>query len=327
MTHVLRSQQFSREFVTRLVCSARIVSKLLSTSGGPVELKSLLVGRIMGLVFYESSIRTRWSFETAALCLGMNYISTEDAAHFSPALQGETLEDTVRVLVGYGLDIIVMRHYEGGAADRAAKVCDDYGYSTHVINAGDGSCQHPTQSLVDIYTMFTESQTAEVDGLTVIIGGDLDHDRSARSLAYLLARYKVKIIFVAPPALRIGSDIKSYLEEHHVEFSEEDDPEKALPEADVVYWTRIQRERIIDPQVKHRTFETYNLSLEHMKLLKPKAFLMHPLPRANEISTDVDRDPRAAYFRQTHYGLPVRIALLLDLLGVCELRGIRADTA
>ena len=313
MKHILRSQQFDRPSLERLFAEVGVVAKMLQTPDGRRELRNKLTGRIMCTLFYEPSTRTRISFETAAHRLGMDVITTENAAEFSSAAKGETLEDSTLVIAGYGMDAIVLRHKDDGASDRAAGIIDRLGLSTHILNAGDGRGQHPTQALLDIYTIWSERPDHRIDGLTVVIGGDLANGRTVRSLAYMLSRFDTKIIFVSPPELSIGGDIKAHLREHGIEFREETAVAAALPEADIVYWTRVQRERMTDPALRTRNFSEYRINAETLNLLKQDARIMHPLPRIDEIAEEVDGDPRAAYFRQAANGLHVRSALLLRL--------------
>lgn len=256
-------------------------------------------------LFYEPSTRTRMSFSAAAQHFGMQVVSTENAKEFSSAIKGETIEDTVRVLCEYKPDAIVMRHYEAGAAEAAAKVS-----TVPIINAGDGAGQHPTQALLDMYTICNE--IGRCDNLRVVIGGDLKHGRTVRSLSYLLTKYpNNSITYVSPKELKIGSDIKSYLKKHAISFVQTDEIEEALKDADVIYWTRVQKERFDSTKLKL----TYKLDETHLKLMKSNAIILHPLPRVDEIATSVDADPRAAYFRQAGNGMYVRMALIEWCLG------------
>src|SRR5579871_2497263 len=195
-----------------------------------------LQGRVMAALFYEPSTRTRLSFESAMLRLGGRTMGTDNAREFSSAAKGETLEDTIRIVAGYS-DVIVLRHQEEGAARRAAAVSD-----VPVINAGDGAGQHPTQSLLDLFTI--QDELGRIDGITVAMVGDLANGRTVRSLAYLLSKFRdVRLVFVAPPAVRMGDDIKRHLDENGISWREESDLGAVLPAADVVYQTRIQKER------------------------------------------------------------------------------------
>jgi len=312
MKHILRSQQFDRPNLERLFAEVGVIAGMLRTPEGRFNLISMLTGRIMCTLFYEPSTRTRVSFETAAHRLGMNVITTENAAEFSSAAKGETLEDSIRVIAGYGTDAIVLRHKEDGASDRAAGIIDALGLETHILNAGDGRGQHPTQALLDIYTIWHE-MNRRIDGLNVVINGDLANGRTVRSLVYNLSHFHPVITLVSPPELAIGDDIKAHLREHDVDFRETTSLASALPGADVVYTTRVQRERMADPMLRARNFSEFSIGKEQMDMLKPDAILMHPLPRVDEIAKEVDDDRRAAYFRQAQNGLHVRAALLLRL--------------
>ena len=264
----------------------------------------------MATLFYEPSTRTRLSFEAAMYRLGGEVITTESAREFSSAAKGETLEDTIRIVEGYS-DVIVLRHYESGSARRAADVA-----KVPIINAGDGPGQHPTQALLDVYTI--QKEIGRLDGIHVALVGDLANGRTARSLAYLLTKYEdVKLYFVAPTVVRMRDDIKGYLTEHGVVFEEEEDLMRVMSKVDVVYQTRIQRERFGDRiEDYERARGRYIIDVETMSALSENAIVMHPLPRVDEIDPAVDTDPRAAYFRQAHNGVFIRMALLQMVLGV-----------
>jgi aspartate carbamoyltransferase catalytic subunit len=308
MKHVLQSQQFDRPRLEHLFEQATVLRQAWQKD--KKALRNLFPGEVLCNLFYEVSTRTRISFELAAKYLGMDVVGTEDARTFSSAVKGETLEDTIRVLCGYGIRVIVIRHSGEGSASRASSVCDQFGVS--VINAGDGCGQHPTQSLLDLYTIQNEKQ--RIDGLTVAIGGDLSHGRTARSLAYLLSRFSgVKIMFVAPQDLQIGEDILTHLTEHGVPFVLTDKMDEALPVADVVYWTRLQKERLQASEGGVKT--PYLLDRGSLTLMKSDAIILHPLPRTDELSNEVDDDPRAVYFRQAENGLFIRMGLLQSILG------------
>ena len=270
---------------------------------------NILNRRIMATLFYEPSTRTRLSFEAAMYRLGGEVITTESAREFSSAAKGETLEDTIRIVEGYA-DVIVLRHYESGSARRAADAA-----SVPIINAGDGPGQHPTQALLDVYTI--QKEIGRLDGIHVALVGDLANGRTARSLAYLLTKYEdVKLYFVAPEMVRMRDDIKGYLTEHGVVFEEEDDLMSVMSKVDVVYQTRIQRERFGDRiEDYERARGKYIIDVETMSALSENAIVMHPLPRVDEIDPAVDTDPRAAYFRQAHNGVFIRMALLQMVLG------------
>jgi aspartate carbamoyltransferase catalytic subunit len=295
--HVLESQQFSRELLDE------IFERADAMRADPLRSAGRLQGRIMAALFYEPSTRTRLSFESAMLRLGGRTIGTDNAREFSSAAKGETLEDTIRIVGGYA-DVIVLRHPEEGAAARAASVSD-----VPVINGGDGKGQHPTQSLLDLYTI--KDELGRVDGVRVAIVGDLANGRTARSLAYLLSKYRdVELWFVAPPEVEMARDIKEHLDKHQVPWHETRDLDEVLPMVDVVYQTRIQKERFTDEAAYRALQGVYVVDSDTMARLSPYAIVMHPLPRVDEIDRVVDSDPRAAYFRQARNGVQIRMALL-----------------
>ncbi len=302
--HIIEAQQFDLPTLRELFDIAQEMEKVVARGGTTDQQK-----RIMATLFYEPSTRTRFSFETAMHRLGGRVISTENAADFSSVAKGETLEDTIRVMNGYA-DVIVLRHHEIGAARRAARVS-----RVPVINAGDGVGQHPTQALLDLYTIHKE--IGRMDGLRIAMVGDLAQGRTARSLAYLLSKFKeIKMYFVAPPLLQMKEDILAHLKEHTIEYEEETSLEKVLPEVDVVYQTRIQKERFGDRVADYEKCRgVYVINKRSLEMMRPNAIIMHPLPRLDEIAMEVDQDPRAAYFRQAQNGLQVRMALLTMVLG------------
>jgi aspartate carbamoyltransferase catalytic subunit len=301
--HVIEAQQFSRKVMHEIFEVTKEMENVVSRYGS-----SILNRRIMATLFYEPSTRTRLSFEAAMYRLGGEVITTESAREFSSAAKGETLEDTIRIVDGYS-DVIVLRHYESGSARRAADVA-----SVPILNAGDGPGQHPTQALLDVYTI--QKEIGKLDGIKVALVGDLANGRTARSLAYLLTKYEdVKLYFVAPDVVRMKDDIKEHLNENGVPFEEEDDLMKVVPEVDVVYQTRIQRERFGDRTADYEKARgKYIIDKKVMSALSDDAIVMHPLPRVDEIDPVVDRDPRAAYFRQAHNGVFIRMALLRMVL-------------
>jgi aspartate carbamoyltransferase catalytic subunit len=303
LRHVIESQQFDRPLLERVFLVAAEM-EAVAAAGGNRELE----GRIMASLFYEPSTRTRLSFEAAMLRLGGGVIGTESAGHFSSVAKGETLEDTVRIVSAY-CDVLVLRHFDVGASRRAAEVSP-----VPVINAGDGPGQHPTQALLDLYTISKE--LGRVDGLRIAMVGDMANGRTVRSLSYLLSKFDgVEITFVAPPAVAMGSDIKAHLDERGTPYRETEDLESVLPEVDVVYQTRIQKERFAGRMDQFRRVSgVYVMDLRALGLMRKGAILMHPLPRVGEIPAEVDGDPRAAYFRQAANGLHIRMALLRLLL-------------
>lgn len=298
MKHLIDSQALDRPLIETLFASANSLEKTPSDS---------LSGKIMASLFYEPSTRTRFSFESAMLRLGGSVITTENAKEFSSASKGETIEDTIKIINFYS-DVIVLRHFEEGTAKLAAAVSD-----IPVINAGDGTGQHPTQALLDLYTI--QRELGHVDGVRVALVGDLKHGRTIRSLAYLLGKYdNVVIDFVAPAGLQVGDDIKEYLDKHSVTYHETDDLLSIISDVDVVYQTRIQKERFTSEAeyLKYKGF--YQIDNAIVAKMKSDAIIMHPLPRVDEILPEVDSSPKAAYFKQAKYGLLVRMALLQHLL-------------
>ncbi|NPV01164.1 MAG: aspartate carbamoyltransferase [Brevinematales bacterium] len=300
LKHVIESQQFTKESLEELFDVAHIMEKLST------QVKTL-TNKIMISLFYEPSTRTRLSFESAMIRLGGSVASTENAQNFSSAAKGETLEDTIRVLSGYG-DVIVLRHHEAGAAHRASEVSE-----IPIINAGDGAGQHPTQSLLDIFTI--KKEIGHIDGTKIAMVGDLANGRTVRSLAYLLAKYNgIKMYFVSPPNVKMGADIKEHLEKHGVDYEENSDLREVAGKVDVIYQTRVQRERFASIDEYEKAHGIYIIDNEILDILPKSSIVMHPLPRVDEIKYEVDKDPRAAYFRQAHNGLYIRMALLSILL-------------
>jgi aspartate carbamoyltransferase catalytic subunit len=297
LSHVINSQQFSRSLLEDLLAHAADMKR------EPENFAGRLRGKVMAALFYEPSTRTRLSFEAAMLRLGGSTMGTDNAREFSSAAKGETLEDTIRIVNGYA-DVIVLRHYEEGAAKRAAGVS-----AVPVINAGDGPGQHPTQALLDLYTI--REELGHIDGLNVAMVGDLANGRTVRSLTYLLSKFQgIKISFVAPPQVAMRDDLKAHLDENHIHWVETENLDAVLPEADVVYQTRIQKERFTDLEAYEAVKGIYRIDTRALGLMKKESIVMHPLPRVDEIATEVDSDPRAAYFRQARNGLQVRMALL-----------------
>ena len=294
MKHIIESQQFDTKYIDQIFSLADKLEKKTDNS---------LKGKIMAALFYEPSTRTRFSFESAMLRLGGSIITTENAKEFSSATKGETLEDSIRVINNY-VDVIVLRHYEQGASLRASLVS-----SVPVINAGDGPGQHPTQALLDLYTIRRELN--KIDGLQIAMVGDLKHGRTIRSLAYLLGKYKkIHIYFVSPLGLQVGDDIKEYLNKHKISYSEIENLEAVISKIDVLYQTRIQKERFKSEEEYNKFKGCYQVDLKLVSKMKAKSIIMHPLPRVDEIKTEVDSSPKAVYFKQAKYGLLVRMALL-----------------
>ena len=265
-------------------------------------------GKLLATLFFEPSTRTRLSFEAAMLRLGGSCLGFADPGS-SSAAKGESLADTVRMAASYA-DAIVMRNPKEGAALLAAR------YSpVPVINAGDGGHHHPTQTLTDLLTIFR--LRGNIENLTVGFCGDLKFGRTVHSLAGTLARYKnIKMIFISPEELIVPEYITQNLDKQKIEFSETRSLEESIPQLDVLYMTRVQKERFFNEEDYIRLKDTYVLNKEKMELAKKDLIILHPLPRVNEIAVEVDADPRAAYFKQAKYGMYARMALLASILGV-----------
>ncbi len=298
LKHVIESQQFTVPLLMELFERSRGMERVVAR-GGSLDYQN----RIMATLFYAPSTRTRLSFEAAMQRLGGRVLSTENAGAFSSEIDGEQVEDSIRIIGNY-CDVIVIRHLAQDGARRAAEVSP-----VPLINAGDGNGgQHPTQALLDLYTIFRQRP---LDGLSVAIIGELDKGRTARSLAYLLAKFeRVKIFFVSPPHLQMKPDILEYLDQHDVCYELESDIDRVIGEVDVVYQTRIRPERLGDANGARR----YAIDSKVLRRMKPDALILHPLPRTIELDKAVDSDPRAMYFRQAMNGLYVRMAILTMLL-------------
>src|SRR3989337_1593297 len=268
----------------------------------------LLKGKILANLFYEPSTRTSSSFTAAMERLGGSVIPINEVKYSSVA-KGESLPDTVRTLECYA-DVIVLRHPETGSAAIAAKAA-----RKPVINAGDGIGEHPTQALLDTFTIFEELVSGKIDGKTVTMLGDLKYGRTVHSLARLLSLYKVKLNYVSPDILRMPEEVMSEVGVKGILQAEFDSLETVLPETDVLYVTRVQKERFENPAEYETVKGAFVINPEIMQAAKKEMIVMHPLPRVGEISPDFDDDPRAAYFRQMEYGLYVRMALLAMVLG------------
>lgn len=265
-------------------------------------------GRILATLFFEPSTRTRLSFESAMLGLGGNVIGFSDASNSSTS-KGETLADTITVVSGYS-DIIAMRHPKDGAA---------YVATMHsrvpVINAGDGGHNHPTQTLLDLMTI--RKELGRLDNFTIGLCGDLTFGRTVHSLATALSIYdNVNFLFISPKELKMPDYIKEMLTKKGITFTEVEDLEENIEKLDVLYMTRVQRERFLNEEDYVRLKDVYILDKAKLKNAKKELCILHPLPRVNEISVEVDDDPRACYFRQAEYGRYMRMALILKLLDI-----------
>jgi len=301
--HIIESQQFDRNFLEKKLFPLAKEMEKVAKEGG----SDILTGKRMITLFYEPSTRTRASFEMAMDLLdGKVVFSTENARQFSSAAKGETLEDTIRILNGYRPDVIVLRYDEEGGAKRAAEVSQ-----VPIINAGDGTGQHPTQALLDLYTI--QKEIGKISDTSIAMVGDLTRGRTVRSLSYLYTKFPgVKIYFISPEATKMRDDIKEYLKEKRVRFEEGNDLREVASKVNIIYQTRTQKERGSLLEKDDKSFSLVNQ--EVLNLMKKDAIVMHPLPHTEEIAPEVDLDPRAAYFRQAENGLYIRMALLKLLL-------------
>jgi aspartate carbamoyltransferase len=273
----------------------------------PSLFSNLLKGKVLATIFYEPSTRTHCSFQAAMSKLGGSCIALDKLEHTSNT-KGESFPDFIRTMACYA-DAIVLRHPSVGKVDEASGVS-----SVPVINAGDGVGEHPTQALLDVFTMREELGT--VNGLTITMMGDLKHSRTVHSLVKLLAdQYRVKLRFVAPAGLELPADVVAVIAAHGIEYSNHTVLSEVLSQTDVLYVTRVQKERFTNPAEYDKIQGSYVIDASVMSRAKEKMVLMHPLPRVGEISPDVDSDPRAAFFRQMEYGVAIRMALLAMVMG------------
>ena len=303
MRHLLNPLDFSVEEIEALLDLASDIEK------HPQKYAHVCDGKKLATLFYEPSTRTRLSFESAMLRLGGSVLGFS-SADSSSAAKGESVSDTIRVISCYA-DICAMRHPKEGAPMVA---------SVHsgipVINAGDGGHQHPTQTLTDLMTI--RSLKGRLDNLTIGLCGDLKFGRTVHSLISAMVRYPgVKFVLISPPELRIPDSIREdVLEANNIPFEEVGNLDDALGSLDILYMTRVQKERFFNEEDYIRLKDCYILTRKKMKLAKPDMYILHPLPRVNEISVEIDDDPRAAYFKQAQYGVYVRMALIMTLLEV-----------
>jgi len=299
---ILSVKQFSHNDLDTIFTVANEMRTMVERVGS----FDLLKGKVMAALFYEPSTRTSSSFIAAIERLGGSAIPINEVRYSSVA-KGESLPDTVRTLECYS-DVIVLRHPETGSAEIAARYC-----RKPIINAGDGVGEHPTQALLDLFSILEE--LGRIDGLTITMLGDLKYGRTVHSLARLLALYDVRLNYVSPETLRMPPYLIEELRAREIPQTEGTTLDQVLPETDVLYVTRVQKERFEDLGVYESVKGSYIITPETLARAKEKMIIMHPLPRVTEIAMEVDDDPRAAYFRQMEYGLYVRMALLAMVLG------------
>ena len=292
--------QCSKEDILRILDNARKFEENPN--------RKLLEGKVAATLFFEPSTRTRLSFETAVNRLGGRVIGFSDASTTSSS-KGETLKDTILMVSNY-VDLIIMRHHLEGAARYASEVTD-----VPIINAGDGANQHPSQTMLDLYSI--RKTQGKLDNLTITMVGDLKYGRTVHSLIVGMSHFHPTFHFVAPNELRMQDEQKNFCDKHGLKYEEHTDfTEDIINQTDILYMTRVQKERFFNEEDYVRMKDFYILDKKKMELAPQDMIVMHPLPRVNEISVEVDDDPRAAYFRQAQYGVYVRMALILTLLEI-----------
>ena len=303
MRHFLNPLDFSVEELDQVLDLAEEIRQ------DPARFSEVCKGKKIATLFYEPSTRTRLSFEAAMLNLGGSVLGFS-SADSSSAAKGESVADTIRIISGYA-DIAAIRHPKEGAPLVAAQKS-----WIPVINAGDGGHQHPTQTLTDLFTIRTLK--GKLSDLTIGLCGDLKFGRTVHSLIFALSRYTgIRFVLISPEQLRVPDSVRRLgLELKNIPFKEVERLEDVIGELDILYMTRIQRERFFNEDEYIRLKDSYILDAEKMKLAGPDCLVMHPLPRVNEISTEVDEDPRAVYFKQAHFGVYARMALIMTLLGL-----------
>ncbi len=305
MQHILSATQFSKEQIEKILFTAEEMEAQCKNK----KIEKVLSDKIVACLFFEPSTRTRLSFESATLRLGGSVIDMESGLVSSSAVKGETVTDTIRIVSGFA-DAIVIRHPQEGSAELASQVTD-----LPIINAGDGGNQHPTQALLDLYTI--KKEKGRLENLNIAMVGDLLYGRTIHSTLTMLSLYKgIKFYFVAPKRLGLPQKYKDLLEEKNIIFEETENLESVLPKADVIYLTRVQKERFAEPVEYEQLKNAYIFDAKLLGKMKTDAIVMHALPRVNELAPEVDVDPRAAYFRQARNGLFVRMSILQYALGL-----------
>lgn len=289
----------------QIECILDLAEEMIPYARGE-KLKRVLDGKVLGNLFFEPSTRTKLSFESAASRLGCDVIDVSEMSLTSMS-KGESLADTIKMVDAY-CDVIVLRHPHDGAARLAAKFSEN-----PVINAGDGAGSHPTQTLLDLFTM--KESKGSLDGLNIVLVGDLKYGRTVHSLAEALTLFGAKLTFVAPESLQMPEDMYEHLKSKGCNPSKTAILEDVISQADVLYVTRIQKERFPDPAEYQKVAGTYRIDNAMLREAKSDMIVMHPLPRLDEISPEVDATPHAKYFEQAFNGVPVRMALLCSILG------------
>ena len=325
--HVVLAQQFERHAIEELCQLADMIRSISDSRQGTQFLRTLLSHRRAMLYFIQPSTRTFLSFTAACQVMGIPYNDVRDRST-SSEVKGESEDDTIRVLSQY-FDMIIMRHPAEGFAEHVAQLLNEMPRTIPVVNAGSGKDQHPTQALLDIYTLmrcFTDTNDTRVErryvrnlftGKSIAFVGDLRRGRTVRSLTYLLCRYPgVRLFFISPPELRIGKDILDYLDRHEIEYDIGDDLRKHIKELDAVYMTRLQDEHDIDGESKSIDYDRFSLTREAAVDFKPNLVIMHPLPRRRELDEKLDSLPQAKYWSQVRNGMWMRAALIASIFNV-----------
>ena len=310
----LFAQQLSKELLDSLFDIADSLRKLTKKKEGAKYIASLLSHKRAMLYFVQPSTRTFLSFLNACHIMGMKTSEIRDSST-SSEVKGESHDDTVRTFSSY-VDLIIMRHPQPGSAERTAWLLNGTNRPVPVINAGSGKDQHPTQALLDMYTLHRQFN-GTINGKRIVMVGDLKRGRTVRSLSYLMKNYKnISIDFVSPKEFKMEQDILDFLKKHNIPYTETEDFTSVMPNADAIYMTRIQDEHDASGESKKVDYSPFYFKEEHLKLIKPTCILLHPLPRRFEIDAQVDKDKRAVYWRQERNGMWIRAALIAYIFGI-----------
>ncbi len=314
--HVLKSQQFNRSLLDELYDITNKVRRLAKTKEGLDFLRTILSDKRGMLYFVQPSTRTFLSFLNACQILGIQTCEIRDT-NTSSEVKGESIYDTIRTFCSY-VDVVIMRYPKAGFVEEIAQVMDQTPRPVPFINGGSGPDQHPTQALLDIYTL--RQSFKDLGGLenkAIMMVGDLKRGRTVRSLTYLMKHFKgVKLMFVSPDHLKMGEDIKTFCQDVNIPYIESEDMQGLLPEADAVYMTRIQDEYDLAGETKSLDYSRFHFTVKDLQVLKPSSIIMHPFPRRTEIKIEVDKDPRAMYWRQERNGMWTRVAILAKIFNV-----------
>ena len=316
MLDVVYAQQFDRPFLDFICNLANQIRQLARTKMGAGHLRNILPHKRAMLYFVQPSTRTFLSFLNACQILGLN-TSEIRGTTTSSEVKGESQEDTIRTFASY-VDMIIVRHPESGFVEKTAWVLNRTDHPVPVINGGSGPDQHPTQALLDIYTLERAfANRGGLDGKSIAMVGDLKRGRTVRSLSYLMQNYEgVSLYFVSPDEFKMKADIKDHLDKKGVRFKETGDFESVMPEVDAIYMTRVQKEYAQTPDTETEDYPDFFFRKEHLERIQSQCVIMHPLPRRYEIEVDVDKDPRAVYWKQERNGMWLRAALIAFLFGV-----------